>query len=344
MVDTGEESDPYLLHPYTQGIVLLKNTGILPFKENDSLRLEGPNMWDSIMPLGNYNGTPLHTVTIGEGLTKMANPTSRIIVYAGGLSPQLEGEELPIEKEGFYKGDRTRIELPQEQVEEIKAFKAQGYSIVLVLCTGSAIALENVIDDCDAVLVGWYGGQLMGTAMRFLLYGHCDDFGRLPVTFYRSTDQLPPFDDYNMTGRTYRYPASEPLFPFGFGYSYSFFSIKNPSVDEANFTVSGTASLCNTDAHQAPSHRTIIQVYLKNNNDYEAPHKQLIGTASLSLTEENHLVPFTIQLDPFWFRQYNPATGLMEEPKDGTPFTIQVGFSSDDRDLQDFPFIYHNRK
>ena len=331
-----------------QSMVLLKNNGVLPLKENENLQLAGPNVWDSLMPLGNYNGTPEHTVTLGEALGHyqvLSAGDGKTLVYAGGLNPQLEGEELPVEKEGFYKGDRTLIELPKEQVAEIKAFKAQGYHIVLVLCTGSAIALENVIDDCDAVLVAWYGGQDMGTAVKQLLFGERDDFGRLPVTFYRSTDQLPPFDDYDMQRRTYRYlDNGTALFPFGFGYSYSFFSIKNPSVDEANFTISGTASLCNTDVPQAPTHRTVVQVYLKDENDPEAPQKQLIGTASLSLTEERHLLPFTIQLDPFWFRRYNPKSGRLEEPKDGTPFTLQVGFSSDDRDLFDLPFTYHNRK
>ena len=331
-----------------QSMVLLKNNGVLPLKANENLQLTGPNAWDSIMPLGNYNGTPRHCVTIGEALTNLSNQSIRntpIVVYAGGLNPQLEGEELPVEKEGFYKGDRTKIELPQEQIDEIKAFKAQGYHVVLVLCTGSAIALENVIDDCDAVLVAWYGGQDMGTAVKQLLYGERDDFGRLPVTFYRSTDQLPDFDDYAMQRRTYRYlDDGDALFPFGFGYSYSFFSIKQPWVSEADFTIGGTASLCNTDVPQAPTHRTVIQVYLKNDNDPEAPIKQLISTQVIDMTEAQPLVPFTIQLDPWWFRQYNPATGQLEEPADGTPFILQMGFSSDDRDLQDFQFIYHNRK
>jgi beta-glucosidase len=331
-----------------QSMVLLKNNGVLPLKEGENLRLEGPNAYDSLMPLGNYNGTPRHTVTLGETLGHyqvLSAGDGKTMVYAGGLNPQLEGEELPVEKEGFFKGDRTLIELPKEQVEEIKAFKAQGYRVVLVLCTGSAIALENVIDDCDAVLVAWYGGQNMGTAVKQLLFGERDDFGRLPVTFYRSTDQLPSFDNYNMQRRTYRYlENSDALFPFGFGYSYSFFSIKQPWVSEADFTIGGTLSLCNTDAHDAPTHRTTVQVYLKNDNDPEAPVKQLIGLASLEPTEKQPLIPFTINLDPFWFRQYNPATGLLEEPADGTPFTLQIGFSSDDRDLQDFEFIYHNRK
>ena len=153
------------------------------------------------------------------------------------------------------------------------------------------------------------------------------------------------FDDYNMQRRTYRYLENgNALFPFGFGYSYSFFSIKRPWVSEADFAIGGTLSLCNTDAHQAPTHRTSVQVYLKNDNDPEAPVKQLIGLASLEPSEKQPLVTFTINLDPFWFHQYNPATGLLEEPADGTPFVLQLGFSSDDRDLQDFEFIYHNRK
>jgi beta-glucosidase len=331
-----------------QSMVLLKNTGVLPLKEGEFLRLEGPNAYDTLMPLGNYNGTPKHTVTLGEVLGHFqvfSAGDGKTLVYCGGLNPQLEGEELPVEKEGFYKGDRTRIELPQEQVDEIKSFKAQGYRIVLVLCTGSAIALENVIDDCEAVIVAWYGGQDMGTAVKQLLFGERDDFGRLPVTFYRSTDQLPDFSNYDMTGRTYRYLDPESaLFPFGFGYSYSFFSIKQPWVSEADFTIGGTLSLCNTDVPQAPTHRTVVQVYLKNENDPEASFKQLIATASLSMTEDQPLQPFSITLDPWWFRQYNPVTGLMEEPRDGTSFILQLGFSSDDRDLQDFQFIYHNRK
>ena len=333
-------------------MVLLKNNGVLPLKENENLQLAGPNVWDSLMPLGNYNGTPRHCVTIGEGLSNLSNQNIQnnqntpIVIYAGGLNPQLEGEELPVEKEGFYKGDRTLIELPKEQVEEIKAFKAQGYRVVLVLCTGSAIALENVIDDCDAVLVAWYGGQDMGTAVKQLLYGERDDFGRLPLTFYRSTEDLPDFSDYGMQGRTYRYADREHVeFPFGYGLSYSYHQLWGaPTVDEANFTIEGLVSQCNTDAPNARDHCTVVQVYLKNDNDPDAPIKQLIAVQPITTVDFDHKEPFKIALDPFWFRQYNPKTGQMEEPKDGTEFTIQIGFSSDDKDLIDIPFTYHNRK
>ena len=331
-----------------RSMVLLKNNGMLPLKENEFLRLEGPNAYDSLMPLGNYNGTPRHTVTIGEALAKyqvLSAGDGKTLVYAGGLNPQLEGEELPVEKEGFYRGDRTLIELPKEQVEEIKSLKQQGYRVVLVLCAGSAVSLENVIDDCDAVLMAWYGGQDMGTAVKQLLFGERDDFGRLPVTIYRSTDDLPPFDDYSMQGRTYRYvDRSRVEFPFGYGLSYSYHQLWGaPTVNEADFTVSGLVSQCNTDC-KALRHRTVIQVYLKNENDPDGPVKQLIAVEPIWTESFDKKEPFMIELDPFWFRQFNPKSGLMEEPEDGTEFTLQVGFSSDDRDLFDTPFIYHNRK
>lgn len=328
-------------------MVLLKNNGVLPLKANESLRLEGPNKYDSLMPLGNYNGTPAHTVTLFEALGRyevLSAGDGKTVVYCGGLNPQLEGEELPVEKEGFYKGDRTRIELPQEQVDEIKALKAEGYRVVLVLCTGSAIALEDVVDDCDAVLVAWYGGQDMGTAVKRLLFGEVDDFGHLPVTFYRSTDQLPPFDDYGMTGRTYRYPASDPLFPFGYGLSYSFYQLYDTRVSEADFTVEGVISQCNTDVPEAESHRAVVQVYLKNESDPDAPYKQLVGLAPITFMKgEATRKPFKVELDPFWFRQYDERTGQLEGPKEGTEFTLQVGFSSDDRDLFDYRFVYRKK-
>ena len=345
-----------------QSMVLLKNNGVLPLGSRTSSSasdaiLAGPNLWDSIMPLGNYNGTPRHTVTIGEALGSRTSPSApssdadadvrapRIVIYAGGLNPQLEGEELPVEKEGFYKGDRTLIELPKEQVAEIKDYKAKGYRVVLVLCSGSAIALENVIDDCDAVLLAWYGGQDMGSAVKQLLYGERDDFGRLPFTFYRSTDDLPDFSDYDMQGRTYRYADREHVeFPFGYGLSYSYHQLWGaPTVDEANFTIEGLVSQCNTDAPKASNHRTVVQVYLVG-NDPDGPNKQLVAVQPVTTVDFDHKVPFRIVLDPFWFRQFNPKTGLMEEPRDGTEFTLQVGFSSDDKDLTDIPFKYHNRK
>jgi len=340
---TGPAADASPANVAAQGMVLLKNEGILPLKRNESLLIAGPNAYDSLMPLGNYNGTPAHCVTIGEALQineAYSAGDGRTLVYCGGLNPQLEGEELPVEKEGFFKGDRTRIELPKEQVEEIKTLKAKGYRIVLVLCTGSAIALDDVIAYCDAVIVGWYGGQDMGTAFSQLLFGERDDWGRLPVTFYRSTAQLPDFADYAMQGRTYRYMSQQPMFAFGYGKNYGQLRLGDIYVSEADFRVHGIIHL---DSSVCDQTRAIIQVYLKT-HDPNGPRKQLVGTASVMVPKSHPRVPFAINMDPFWFRQYNAATGLMEEPADGTPMTLSVGFSSDDNDLSDIPYIYHNRK
>ena len=326
-------------------MVLLKNNGVLPLKEGEFLRLEGPNAYDSLMPLGNYNGTPEHTVTLFEALGHYAILSAgdgKTLVYAGGLNPQLEGEELPVEKEGFYKGDRTRIELPQEQVDEIKAFKAQGYRVVLVLCTGSAIALENVIDYCDAVLVAWYGGEEMGTAVKQLLFGERDDFGRLPVTFYRNTAQLPDFESYDMNGRTYRYMDSQPLFAFGYGLSYSSYKIGEAGLlyDGENLWVDANVILDSTRVPGLAEHRTVLQFYLTNLGDPEGPRRSLVGVQPLVFEHVKQLREVHYKIDPFWLRRYNPATSRMESPHKGSRMVLEIGFSSDDKDTRIFPFTY----
>lgn len=231
-------------------------------------------------------------------------------------------------------------------MDEIKALRAQGCRVVLVLCTGSAVALDNVIDDCDAVLVAWYGGQEMGTAVSRLLYGEADCFGCLPVSFYRSTADLPDFSDYDMQGRSYRYADRRRVeYPFGYGLRYSTYRLeRTPTLDVDNFFVEGAVTLCHTEAPKAAAHRAVVQVYLKNEYNPDAPIKQLIAVQPLWFASKEKHSHFHIDLDPFWFRQYSPLTGRMEEPADGTRFTLQVGFSSDDNDLVDIPFVYHNRK
>ena len=125
-----------------------------------------------------------------------------VIVYVGGISPRLEGEEMPVNVEGFKKGDRTNIEIPKVQQEMVKALKATGKPVVYVLCTGSALALNWEDANIDAILNAWYGGQEAGTAVADILFGDYNPSGRLPVTFYKSIDQLPDFEDYSMKGRT----------------------------------------------------------------------------------------------------------------------------------------------
>ncbi len=252
---------------------------------------------------------------------------SDVIVFCGGLSPALEGEELQVNMPGFYRGDRTAIELPAPQRDLIKEIKRRtGKPIVLILCTGSAIGLEEVVDDVDAIIVAWYGGQEMGTAIANSLFGITDGFGRLPVTFYKSTAQLPPFEDYNMQGRTYRYMTEEPLFPFGYGLSYGHFHYDSVTFDRKNLTVNGTLTLDSVDGDMYSSSE-IIQIYLTDPDSKQGPHRQLVATQRVCLdsaTEGRDRCRFAIPVDPFWLRRYNEQSDEMELPPSGTPMTLQI--------------------
>ena len=326
----------------TETFVLLKNDGILPI-DSKRIYLAGPNANDTLMPLGNYNGTPLYTSTISEGLNQRftmvkSSSNADIIVYAGGLNPQLEGEELPIDIPGFHKGDRTKIELPENQVDEIRQLKELGKPLVLLLCTGSAIALENIINETNAIMVCWYGGEDMGKAVASALAGDCDNFGRLPVTFYKSTAQLPNFDDYNMQGRTYRYMLEKPLFPFGYGLSYSDYKISNVRVDVEEMRVTGIVR-SNGSIAKCKSGKAVIQVYLNYPKDKKAPNKTLVGIAKVNVPV-NGESEFNINIDRFWLRKFDEKTGEMIEPTNGEKMFLQVGFSSDDKDLENISFKY----
>ena len=326
----------------TETFVLLKNDGILPI-DGKRIFLVGPNASDTLMPLGNYNGTPLHTSTIEEGLNQRfaiaeTATDADIIVYAGGLNPQLEGEELPIDIPGFHKGDRTRIELPENQVDEIKQLKKLGKPLVLLLCSGSAIALENIIDEINAIMVCWYGGEDMGMAVASALAGDCDNFGRLPVTFYKSTTQLPDFDDYDMQGRTYKYMSEKPLFPFGYGLSYSDFSISKINIESREMRVSGIVRN-NGSIAKCKSGKAVIQVYLSYPKDKKAPQKTLVGIAKVDVPI-NGESEFNISIDRFWLRKFDETTGEMKEPKHGEKMILQVGFSSDNNDLKNITIKY----
>jgi beta-glucosidase len=236
-----------------ESIVLLKNENrLLPFGESiRSLAVIGPNADDIEALLGNYNGTPSHAVTHLEGIRKRAESAGVTVRYAKGcdltdtsregfaqaleaarlsdavvmvmgIAPKLEGEE----GESSYNrsGDRADIGLPGAQEALIQAVYALGKPVVLVLLSGSALAVEWAAQHVPAILAVWYGGEEAGTALAEVLWGDYNPSGRLPVTFYRSLDQVPPFEDYRMEGRTYRFLREEPLYRFGDGLSYTQFA------------------------------------------------------------------------------------------------------------------------
>jgi len=155
------------------------------------------------------------------------------IVYVGGISPQLEGEEMPVNYTGFSGGDRTSIMLPAVQTELLKALKTTGKPVVFVMMTGSAIAIPWESENIPAIVNSWYGGQSAGTAIADVLFGDYNPAGRLPVTFYKADSDLPDFSDYSMKDRTYRYFKGTPLYPFGYGLSFTNFSYDQLSIPKS---------------------------------------------------------------------------------------------------------------
>lgn len=255
-----------------------------------------------------------------------------VIVYVGGISPRLEGEEMPVDAEGFRKGDRTNIELPKVQKEMIQALKATGKPVVYVLCTGSALALNWEEENVDAILNAWYGGQEGGTAVADVLFGDYNPAGRLPVTFYKSVDQLPDFQDYSMKGRTYRYMTQEPLYPFGYGLSYTSFVYRNAKLSSSEIgkadKVTLTVEVENTGKLDGDE---VVQVYIKNPNDPEGPLKSLKGFKRVSV-KSGAKQAVSIELEPKAFYSFNDATQTLEV-KAGT-YQVLYGGSSADKALQ----------
>jgi beta-glucosidase len=164
---------------------------------------------------------------------------SDVVVFVGGLTADIEGEEMKVYYPGFAGGDRTDLRLPSSQQKLLAALQATGKPVVLVLTTGSALAVDWAQQKLPAILVAWYGGQRAGTGVADVLFGDANPAGRLPVTFYKADEKLPPFDDYNMKNRTYRYFTGQPLYPFGYGLSYTTFDYSDVKIDTASVNAGG---------------------------------------------------------------------------------------------------------
>ena len=203
------------------------------------------------------------------------------VIFIGGISPRLEGEEMRVSEPGFRGGDRTSIELPQAQRDVLRWLHEAGKRVIFVNCSGGAVAMVPELETCDAILQWWYGGEQGGAALADVLTGRYNPSGKLPVTFYRNTDQLPDFLDYTMKNRTYRYFTGEPLFPFGHGLSYTTFefnnmkqkTMKDGSV-ELSVTVKNTGKVEGTET---------VQVYFRRIADKEGPLKTLCGYQQVTL-------------------------------------------------------------
>ena len=189
---------------------------------------------------------------------------SDVVIFVGGMNSNMEGEEMTLKMKGFFGGDRTSIDLPESQEKLLKALKATGKPIIVVLETGSAVAVNWANQNASSIIQLWYPGEEGGTALADVLFGDYNPAGRLPVTFYKSVDQLPPFTDYNMKGRTYRYFSGEPLFPFGFGLSYTTFeysNLKMPSVAKTAENIKVSVDVKNTGKMDGDE---VVELYIKD--------------------------------------------------------------------------------
>ena len=250
------------------------------------------------------------------------------IVFVGGISPRLEGEEMRVSEPGFRGGDRTSIELPQAQRDVLRWLHEAGKKVVFVNCSGGAIAMVPELETCDAILQWWYCGEQGGEALADVLTGRYNPSGKLPVTFYRSTDDLPDFLDYTMKNRTYRYFTGKPLFPFGHGLSYTTFSFSKPTVRMKGNSATVTVTVKNTGKVDGTE---TVQLYFRRTADKEGPLKTLCGYQQVSLKAgEEHVVNITLprQRLETWDSQTNTMRFIPGQ------YQIMAGSSSADSNLQ----------
>ena len=249
-----------------------------------------------------------------------------VIIYVGGLSPKLEGEEMRVDYNGFKGGDRTSIELPEPQREYIAKLAGLDKPLVFVHLSGSAVALAPEAENCDAILQAWYGGQAGGEAVADVLFGDYNPAGRLPVTFYASDADLPHFNDYDMEGHTYRYFRGQALFPFGHGLSYTTFEYGDAQVADGVITIPVTNS-GQMDGDE------VVQVYVKAVADVDGPIKSLRGFERVNIKAgETASVEIPFQADLF-----NPATGMMEQAEG--EYIVYYGGTSDPAGLKQITVI-----
>ncbi len=247
------------------------------------------------------------------------------VVFAGGISAGLEGEEMPVNLPGFKGGDRTDIELPAVQRRFLQKLHEAGKKVILVNFSGSAIALVPEVESCDAIVQAWYPGERGGEALAEVLFGDVNPSGKLPVTFYRNLAQLPDYKDYSMKGRTYRYMTEAPLFPFGFGLSYTTFNV-------------GRAEMVGRTAVEIPIENTgtrtgteVLQLYVRRVDDAGGPVRALRGFKRVTL-KAGESTRVSIPITSKTFETFDPSTNMMRVMPGR--YEVYYGTSSDTNDLK----------
>ncbi|WP_128765297.1 glycoside hydrolase family 3 C-terminal domain-containing protein [Leeuwenhoekiella polynyae] len=344
-----------------KSIVLLKNDGILPLKKDLSKYfLTGPNATSTEVLLGNYYGVNSNMVTILEGISTAIIPTSQLqyrqgamlnkdsrnpINYATGnaansdvtlvvlgLSSTLQGEEGD-SIDSDTAGDRLDYGLPPNQIQYLEDLRAMAdrnpedrKPLIAIVTGGSPVDLSKVQELADAVLYVWYPGEEGGTAIADVLFGDVSPSGRLPITFPKSLDQLPAYDDYSMEGRTYKYMNGEPMYPFGFGLSYTQFEYSNATLDKTELSAEESVSLEVTVKNTGNvKSDEVVQVYI---SDLEAsvrvPNSQFINTRRVTL-EPGASEKVTFEIKPESFQVVQEDGSKIIEPG---KFRLYVGGSS----------------
>ncbi len=349
-----------------ESIVLLKNNGLLPLNRGEIKRIAviGPNADATNMLFGNYNGIASHPVTILAGIQAVAGPgveityaqgcplalkndnsnlptpqmrtdalaaakAADVVIYVGGINSQLEGEEHKVDYHGFFSGDRTQIELPSVQEDLLKALTATGKPVIFVNCSGSAIAMPWEAKHLPAILQAWYPGEQGGRAVAEVLFGDVNPAGRLPLTFYKSTADLPDFGDYSMSNRTYRYFNGKPLFAFGHGLSYTKFKYSEPQLEAKTIAPDGTVRVTftvkNTGDREGDE---VAQVYFRHvHSAVPQPKLALCGFTRVHLAKgDNARVTVDIPAERFRYWDVTKKQYVVEPGK----YQLLIGGASDD--------------
>ncbi|MEM8926996.1 MAG: glycoside hydrolase family 3 C-terminal domain-containing protein [Bacteroidota bacterium] len=297
----------------TKSMVLLKNNGLLPLKKDlNRYYVVGPNAASVDALLGNYFGVNPTIVTFLEGITNQVAMGSQVQYSPGttlnranvnpfdwssggaadadvtiavlGLTRHIEGEEGESISSPYF-GDRLDYNLPQNQLDYLKKIASHDKPLVVIVTGGCPMNLSEVHELADAVLLAWYPGQEGGNAAASLLFGETSPSGRLPITFPKSLDQLPPYEDYSMQGRTYRYMEKEPMYPFGFGLGYSQFTYDDISLDDEKIkTKQQTTLRCTVTNTGAVAADEVVQFYVTDHESgFQKPLFSLRGTQRIHL-------------------------------------------------------------
>ena len=325
-VNDCEEHRKLALKTARQSIVLLKNEeNLLPLKKDfKSIAVIGPNADTLSVLIGNYASIPSRWTTFLNGIkNKVSSKTkifydigchrvdksekdftkaieiaenSDVIIMVLGISPRYEGEEGNA-TQSEANGDRPHINLPGFQEDLLKAIHETGKQIVLVLTSGSALGVNYAKEHIPAIIQAWYPGEEGGAAVADIIFGDYNPAGKLPVTFYKSLDQLPPFEDYRMEGRTYRYFKDEPLYPFGYGLSYTKFKYSNLKISPHRIKIGEDIAISvEVENIGKITGDEVVQLYLsKLAPNLELPIRELQGFQRINLKKgESTTVSFTL--------------------------------------------------